>query len=143
MIRRLFLLVTSFVFDDRYAALLSEWWIGKDHLMFSVLGTESVLTKDRHRRIRIAVYTGAAADLSRRALVLRPLVPHRAAFAVGGEKQEPAAADKATLVLLKGFSRILDVKKARVEFERAQKVDGRFHSEFDRLDGSLQSVVLV
>jgi hypothetical protein len=56
-----------------------------------------------------------------------------AAFAVAGEKQETVA-DQETRVLLKRFSRIPDVEKARVEFERAKKVEGRFHTEFDGLD---------
>jgi hypothetical protein len=44
-----------------------------------------------------------------------------AAFAVAGEDQEKVA-DKETLVLLKRLSGILDVEKAKMEFERAQKV---------------------
>ena len=42
-------------------------------------------------------------------------------------------ADGEALVLLKRFLRNRDVEKARVEFERAQKVK-RFHKEFDGLD---------
>ena len=56
-----------------------------------------------------------------------------AAFAVAGERQEMAA-DQETLVLLKRFSRNPDVEKARVEFERAQKAEQRFHRDFDGLD---------
>jgi hypothetical protein len=46
---------------------------------------------------------------------------------------EPAA-DEATLVLLKRLSRNPDVEKARVGFERAQRVEERFHKDFDGLD---------
>jgi hypothetical protein len=56
-----------------------------------------------------------------------------AAFAVAGEDQEKVA-DEETLVLLKRFSRNPDIEKARAEFERAQKVEEQFHSEFDGLD---------
>jgi hypothetical protein len=58
-----------------------------------------------------------------------------AAFAVVAENQEKAA-DEATAVLLKRFSGNPDVQKARAEFERAQKVEERFHTEFDGLDFS-------
>jgi hypothetical protein len=51
-------------------------------------------------------------------------------FAVAGEKQEKAA-DEATEVLLKRFSTNPDVERARAEFDRAQKVEGRFHKDFD------------
>jgi hypothetical protein len=51
-----------------------------------------------------------------------------AAFAVAGEDQ---AADEQTQVLLKRFSRNPDVYKARAEFERAQKVEEKFHHDFD------------
>jgi hypothetical protein len=51
-----------------------------------------------------------------------------AAFAVAGENQ---AADEQTQVLLKRFSRNPDVDKARAEFERAQKVEEKFHHDFD------------
>jgi hypothetical protein len=56
-----------------------------------------------------------------------------AAFAVAGEKQEMIA-DQETLVLLKRFSRDPDIEKARMEFERAQKVEQRFHKDFEGLD---------
>jgi len=56
-----------------------------------------------------------------------------AAFAVAGEKQEMVA-DQETLVLLKRFSRNPDVQKARAEFDRAQKVEDRFHKDFDGVD---------
>ena len=56
-----------------------------------------------------------------------------AAFAVAGEDQEKAA-DKETLVLLKRFSGNPDVEKAKAEFERAQKVEERFHKDFDGVD---------
>ena len=55
-----------------------------------------------------------------------------AAFAVTGEKQEMVA-DQETLALLKRFSRDPDVEKARAEFDRAQKVEERFHKDFDGL----------
>ena len=60
----------------------------------------------------------------------RPLEldPFAAAFAVAGEDQ---AADEQTQVLLKRFSRNPDVDKARAEFERAQKVEEKFHHDFD------------
>jgi hypothetical protein len=48
-------------------------------------------------------------------------------------KQEMVA-DQQTLVLLKRFSHNPDVEKARVEFERAQKTEERFHKHFDGLD---------
>jgi hypothetical protein len=43
-------------------------------------------------------------------------------FSVAGEKQ-----DKATEVLLKRFAGNLDVEKAKVDFDRAQEVEERFH----------------
>jgi hypothetical protein len=43
-------------------------------------------------------------------------------------------ADEKTMVLLKRFSRNPDIEKARVEFDRAQKVEEGFHKEFDGLD---------
>jgi hypothetical protein len=52
---------------------------------------------------------------------------------VAGEKQEMVA-DQETLALLKRFSPNPDVHKARAEFERAQKVEERFHEDFDGLD---------
>jgi hypothetical protein len=51
-----------------------------------------------------------------------------AAFAVAGENQ---AADERTLVWLKRFSRDPDVEKARAEFDRAQKVEEKYHHDFD------------
>ena len=56
-----------------------------------------------------------------------------AAFAVAGENQEMVV-DQKTLVLFKRFSGNPDVEKARVEFERAQKAEQRFHRDFDGLD---------
>ena len=56
-----------------------------------------------------------------------------AAFAVAGEDQEQAA-DKETLVLLKRFSGNPEIEKAKAEFERAQKVEERFHKDFDGID---------
>jgi hypothetical protein len=56
-----------------------------------------------------------------------------AAFAVAGEDQE-ITADKETLVLLKRFSGNPVIEKAKAEFERAQKVEERFHKDFDGVD---------
>ena len=53
-----------------------------------------------------------------------------AAFAVAGEYQEKAA-DEQTQVLLKRFSRNPAVEKARAEFDRAQKIEEKFHHDFD------------
>jgi hypothetical protein len=36
--------------------------------------------------------------------------------------------------IAKGFSRNPGIEKARMEFERAQKVEQRFHKDFDGLD---------
>ena len=43
-----------------------------------------------------------------------------------GEKQE-AVADEETVALLKRFAGNPDVEKARAEFERAQRVEEKFH----------------
>jgi hypothetical protein len=43
-------------------------------------------------------------------------------------------ADEETAVLLKRFSRNPDIQKAKTEFERAQKVEERFHKDFDGVD---------
>jgi hypothetical protein len=56
-----------------------------------------------------------------------------AAFAVAGEDQEQAA-DKETLVLLKRFSGNPVIEKARAEFDRAQRVEERFHKDFGGVD---------
>jgi hypothetical protein len=56
-----------------------------------------------------------------------------AAFAVAGEDQEMMA-DRETLVLLKRFSGNPYVEKAKVELENAQKVEERFHKDFDGVD---------
>jgi hypothetical protein len=56
-----------------------------------------------------------------------------AVFAVAGEKLETVA-DEETIALLKRFSHNPDIEKARMEFERAQKVEQRFHRDFDGLD---------
>jgi hypothetical protein len=53
-----------------------------------------------------------------------------AAFAVAGEYQEKAAEEQ-THVLLKRFSRNPAVEKARAEFDRSQKVEEKFHHDFD------------
>jgi hypothetical protein len=51
-----------------------------------------------------------------------------AAFALASENQ---AADEQTQVLLKRFSRNPYVDNARAEFERARKVEEKFHHDFD------------
>ena len=56
-----------------------------------------------------------------------------AAFSVAGEKQERVA-DEQTVALLQRFAEDPDVKTARAEFDRAQKVEEEFHREFDGLD---------
>jgi hypothetical protein len=56
-----------------------------------------------------------------------------AQFAVAGEDQEKVA-DEETGVLLKRFPQNPGIAKARVEFERAQKAEERFHKEFDGVD---------
>jgi hypothetical protein len=56
--------------------------------------------------------------------------PELDTFAVAGEDQEKVA-DEESLVLLKRFSGNPDVEKAKVEFERAQKVEEKFHKDFD------------
>jgi hypothetical protein len=55
------------------------------------------------------------------------------AFSVAGEKQEKAA-DEATAILLKRFEGNPDIEKAKAEFDRAQKVEERFHKDFDGAD---------
>ena len=55
------------------------------------------------------------------------------AFSVAGEKQEKAA-DEATAALLKRFQGNPDVEKAKVDFDRAQEVEEKFHKDFDGLD---------
>ena len=54
-------------------------------------------------------------------------------FAVAGGKLETVAEEE-TRVWLKRFAGNPDIEKARMEFERAQKVEERFHKEFDGLD---------
>jgi hypothetical protein len=54
-------------------------------------------------------------------------------FSVAGEKQEKAA-DEATAILLKRFEGNPDVEKAKVNFDRAQEVEERFHKDFDGVD---------
>ena len=56
-----------------------------------------------------------------------------AAFSVAGEDQE-ITADKETLVSLNRFSGNPVIEKAKAEFERAQKVEERFHKDFDGID---------
>jgi hypothetical protein len=58
-------------------------------------------------------------------------------FAVAGEDQERAA-DKETLLLLERFSGNPDIEKAKAEFKRAQKVEERFHKDFDGIDFSIR-----
>jgi hypothetical protein len=55
-----------------------------------------------------------------------------AALAVAGEEQEKMA-DQETSALLLRFARDPRVEKARVEFERAQKVEQAFRKDFDEL----------
>jgi hypothetical protein len=57
------------------------------------------------------------------------------ALAVAGEYQEKVA-DKEIRALLKRFADNPDIEKARAKFESAQKVEERFHQEFDGLDFS-------
>jgi hypothetical protein len=45
-----------------------------------------------------------------------------------------SAADEQTLFLLKQLSFDPDIEKARAKFERAQKVEERFHKDFDWVD---------
>ena len=49
-------------------------------------------------------------------------------------RKRAKAADEETLVLLKGFPGNPDVEKARAEFESAQKVEEKFHKDFDGVD---------
>jgi hypothetical protein len=56
-----------------------------------------------------------------------------AAFLVAGERQEGVSGQK-TVVLLKRFLRTPGVEKAKAEFERAQRVEERFHKGFDGID---------
>ena len=56
-----------------------------------------------------------------------------AVFAVAGEKLETVA-DEETIALLKRFAGNPDIKTARAQFARAQKVEEEFHREFDGLD---------
>jgi hypothetical protein len=58
-------------------------------------------------------------------------------FSVAGEKQEEAA-DEATAILLKRFEGNPDVEKAKVDFDRAQKVEERFHQDFDGQDFTIR-----
>ena len=54
-------------------------------------------------------------------------------FAVAGEKLETVA-DEETIALLKLFGGNPDIEKARAEFECAQKVEEKFHRDFDGVD---------
>ena len=54
-------------------------------------------------------------------------------FSVAGEKQEKAA-DRMTAALLKRFEGNPDLEKAKVDFDRAQEVEKRFHLDFDGQD---------
>jgi hypothetical protein len=60
-----------------------------------------------------------------------------AAFAVAGEDQERTA-DEETAILLKRFSGNPDVEKARSEFNRAQKIEEKFHRDFDGVDFTMR-----
>jgi hypothetical protein len=55
------------------------------------------------------------------------------AFSVAGEKQQAMAEEK-TKAFFKRFNASPDIEWARVEFEHAQKVEERFHKDFDGLD---------
>jgi|SRR5580704_11266716 hypothetical protein len=55
-----------------------------------------------------------------------------AAFAVADENQEMA--DQKTWFCLSNSRGNPDVEKAKVEFERAQKVEEQFHKDFDGVD---------
>jgi hypothetical protein len=63
----------------------------------------------------------------------RELDTFAAAFAVAGEDREKAA-DEETLALLRRFSGNPGIQKAKAEFERAQKIEERFHHDFDGVD---------
>jgi hypothetical protein len=67
---------------------------------------------------------------------LRAELPELMKIATGKEarQDQEQAADKETLVLLKRFSGNPDIEKAKAEFERAQKVEERFHKDFDWID---------
>ena len=56
-----------------------------------------------------------------------------AVFSSTGEKQKMVA-EQRTMMFLKRFSRNPNVKKAEVEFERAQEVEQAFHKDFARQD---------
>ena len=60
-----------------------------------------------------------------------------AAFSAADEKQEKTA-DEQTLFLLKQLSFDPDIEKARAEFEKAQKVEERFHHDFDGVDFTMR-----
>jgi hypothetical protein len=60
-------------------------------------------------------------------------------FAVAGEKQEMVAGE-ATIALLKRFAANPDVEKARAEFDCAQKVEEKFHKDFDGQDFARDSL---
>lgn len=55
------------------------------------------------------------------------------AFLLAGDRQEKAAND-ATETLLERFHGNPDVERARAEFDRAQKVEARFHKDVDGVD---------
>jgi hypothetical protein len=54
-------------------------------------------------------------------------------FAVAGGKLETVA-DEETIAWLKRFAGNPDIEKARAEFKRAQRLEERFHKEFDGID---------
>ena len=58
-------------------------------------------------------------------------------FSVAGQKQEKAA-DEATEVSLKRFEGNPDVEKAKVNFDRAQEVEERFHKDFNGQDFTMR-----
>jgi hypothetical protein len=57
----------------------------------------------------------------------------REAFEPAGELRE-IAAEKATEVLLQRYGALSDIQKAAKEFDQAQKVEERFHKDFDGKD---------
>ena len=60
-----------------------------------------------------------------------PELDHLAeAFSLAGGKQAMAA-DRKTLLLLERYSAYPGIKKARIELERAQKVESDFRQDFD------------
>ena len=78
---------------------------------------------------------------TRRKLQLLQLDDFIVAFSLANEKQQKVA-DEKTRVFLKRFSGDPDVDKARVEFERAQKIKESFHEDFDGIDFTSAPVIM-